>query len=72
MSRKSVLKGLGMSGLADIQEQILAIVFSRMAVFLRNSEEVKKNKGLSVNCLNMMMSTTWRDNSTKRSSIKSE
>jgi hypothetical protein len=31
-----------MSRLADIQEQTLAIVFSRIAMYMRNSEEVKE------------------------------
>jgi flagellar biosynthesis protein FliQ len=42
MSRKSVLEGLSVSWLADIQEQTLAIVFSIIAMFLINSEEAKE------------------------------
>jgi hypothetical protein len=42
MSSKSVLKGLSMSRIADIQEQTLAIVFSRIAMFLIYSEEAKE------------------------------
>jgi hypothetical protein len=41
ISRKSVLEGLSIRRLADIQEQTLAIVFLRIAMFSRNSEEVK-------------------------------
>jgi hypothetical protein len=44
MNRKSVLERLSMSSLADIQEQTLATVFSRIAMFMRNSEEVKEIK----------------------------
>jgi hypothetical protein len=40
MKRKSVLEGFIVSRLADFQQQTLALVFSRKAMFLRNSEEV--------------------------------
>jgi hypothetical protein len=41
MSRKSAIEGLSISRLADIQQQT---IFSRLATFLTNSEEVKEIK----------------------------
>jgi hypothetical protein len=54
----------------EIDFNKLTIVFSRTAMFLRNSGEVKEVKKLSVICIKMMMSTILRDNKTKSSVIK--